>query len=121
MAYVITAIISCVLGVLVGQFDVHYIIDVALPALMFIYPLTIVLILLNILPQHYASKRVFRWVVMITFLFSIPDFLNFLIPPESLESIRATIPLANQNLGWVIPAILTFILVNVIDAVGRKS
>ena len=121
LAYVITAVISCVLGVLVGQFDVHYIIDVALPALMFIYPLTIVLILLNILPQRYASKRVFRWVVLITFLFSIPDFLNFLIPPESLESIRASIPLANQNLGWVIPAILTFILVNVIDAVGRKS
>ena len=44
-AYSITAIIGCVLGVLIGQFDVHYIIVIALPALMFIYPITIVLIL----------------------------------------------------------------------------
>ncbi len=47
-AYVITAIVGCLIGVGVGQFDVHYIINVALPALMFIYPITIVLIILNV-------------------------------------------------------------------------
>ena len=46
LAYTITAIVSCIVGVVVGQFDVHYIINIALPALMFIYPITIVLILL---------------------------------------------------------------------------
>ena len=35
-AYFITAITSCIIGVLVGQMDVKYIIDVALPTLMFI-------------------------------------------------------------------------------------
>jgi len=77
-AYLITAIVSCTIGVLVGQMNVKYIIDVALPALMFIYPLTIVLILLNVIPDKYASKAVFRAVVLITFIFSIPDFLKLL-------------------------------------------
>lgn len=72
-AYTITAIVASILGVVMGQFDVGYIITVALPALMFIYPLTIVLIFLNVLPEKYASKKVFRWVVVTTLLFSIPD------------------------------------------------
>ncbi|MBT8273853.1 MAG: branched-chain amino acid transport system II carrier protein, partial [Bacteroidia bacterium] len=111
-AYLITTIIACLLGILVGQLDVHYIIDVALPALMFIYPLTIVLIFLNVIPKRLASKTVFRYVVMITFIFSIPDFLGFLIPPENLEGVKSVLPFAKQNLGWVIPAILAFIVAN---------
>ncbi len=114
LAYVITCIIACGLGVLVGQFDVHYIIDVALPALMFIYPLTIVLILLNMIPQQYASPLVFRAVVITTFIFSIPDFLSFLIPDGGLQSIKSLVPLAEQNLGWVLPAFLVFILANLL-------
>jgi len=112
LAYTITAIVACLLGVLVGQFDVHYIIVVALPALMFIYPLTIVLILLNVIPEKYASKLVFKAVVLVTFIFSIPDFLGFLIEADWLVSVKEIIPLANQNLGWVMPAIITFLLVN---------
>ena len=115
-AYIVTAIIGCILGVLIGQFDVHYIIVVALPALMFIYPITIVLILLNVIPEKYASSAVFKTVVLVTFLFSIPDFLGFLLSEESLKGIKNLIPLANQNLGWVLPAIIAFIISNSISA-----
>ncbi len=116
VVYTITAIIACLLGVLVGQFDVHYIIVVALPALMFIYPITIVLILLNVIPEKYASSTVFKAVVLVTFLFSIPDFLGFLLPEDSLKGIKEIIPLANQNLGWVLPAIIVFVVSNLIGA-----
>ncbi len=111
-AYLITAIVCCLVGIVVGQMDVKYIIDIALPALMFVYPLCIVLILLNVIPIKFASELVFRWVVLITFIFSIPDFLGFIIRNENLEPVKSIIPLANQNLGWVLPAIATFILVN---------
>ena len=112
-AYLITAIISCIIGVVVGQMDVKYIIDVALPALMFIYPLTIVLILLNVIPNKYASKTVFRAVVLVAFVFSIPDFLSFLIPAESLKGIINIIPLAQHNLGWVLPSLFIFLVLNI--------
>jgi LIVCS family branched-chain amino acid:cation transporter len=110
--YLLTAIVSCVIGIAVGQMNVKNIIDVALPALMFIYPLAIVLILLNVLPEKYASKQVFRAVVLVAFIFSVPDFLGFLMPAENLQGIKEIIPFAQYNLGWVLPAFITFIGVN---------
>ncbi|MFD1161565.1 branched-chain amino acid transport system II carrier protein [Hwangdonia seohaensis] len=112
-AYLITSIICCLVGILVGQMEVKYIIDVALPALMFIYPLCIVLILLNVIPEKMATTQVFRGVVLITFVFSIPDFLGFIIDPIYLEGIKSSLPLANQNLAWVLPALITFLVLNI--------
>ena len=112
-AYLITAIVGCFLGVVVGQFDVHYIINIAVPALMFIYPITIILILLNILPEKFAAPSVFKGVVFVTFLFSIPDFLKFLMPYGSLHGVMDIIPFSQFSLGWVLPALITFLLLNI--------
>ena len=111
-AYLITAIIGCILGVAMGQFDVGYIIVVALPALMFIYPITIVLILLNVIPERFASARVFRAVVLATILFSIPDFLGSVGLGEAMGLLQSYIPLSRFSMGWVLPAAFIFGLVN---------
>ena len=113
-AYLITAVIASLIGVFVGSYQVDFIITLAVPALMFLYPITIMLILLNIVPEKYASKLVFRAVILVTFVFSIPDFLGFVIPRESLAGVKSVIPLAEYSLGWVLPAIITFTLVNFI-------
>lgn len=114
-AYLLTTVFCCVIGIGIGQMDVKYIIDIALPALMFIYPLCIVLILLNVIPEKFASKLVFKWVVLIAFVFSIPDFLGFVLPVKNLEYIKSLIPFANKNLGWVLPAITALIMVNLFE------
>jgi len=112
LAYVITAVTCCIIGILVGQFNVDFIIVVAVPALMFIYPLTIILILLNVVTEKYTSAFIFRAVTITTMLFSIPDFLgsvpSFGINPE----IFTWIPLQEYSLGWVLPALAVFILLN---------
>ena len=113
-AYVITAAIASVIGIIVGSYQVDFIITLAVPALMFLYPITIVLILLNIVPDKYATKLVFRGVVLITFIFSITDFLGFIIPRENLTGIKSMIPLAEKSLGWVLPALLFFVLLNLV-------
>ena len=118
-AFIITAIIGCILGVLMGQFNVSYIINIALPALMFIYPITIVLIILNVISDKYTASLVFKTVVLATFIFSIPDFLEFIIDDQYLIGIKNIIPLANHHLGWVLPASLCFILTNLIKT--KKS
>jgi len=112
IAYVVTAAIASIIGIIVGSYNVGFIIDVAVPALMFVYPITIVLILLNVVPDKYASTLVFRGVVIVTFIFSIPDFLGFIIPRENLTGIKSVIPLAEHSLGWVIPALLVFVGLN---------
>ncbi|MGX1928180.1 branched-chain amino acid transport system II carrier protein [Flagellimonas sp. 2504JD4-2] len=111
-AYIITAIIGCVLGVLMGQFNVGYIIAVAIPALMFIYPITIVLILLNVVPEQYASPKIFKWVVTATVLFSIPDFLGSIGYGETITSFTSWIPLREYHMGWVLPALVVFMATN---------
>jgi len=111
-AYLITAIIGCLLGIIMGQFNVGYIIAVALPALMFIYPITIILILLNVVPNKYASSTVFRVVVLATIVFSIPDFLGSIGFGESIAGFTNWIPLSEFQMGWVLPALVAFILAN---------
>ena len=113
--YVITSIISCILGIAVGQLDFNSIIIVAIPVLLFIYPITIVLIILNVLSDRFSTPLVFKWVVLITFIFSIPDVLGFISPSDTLSTIVSYIPLAQQSLGWVIPAIVSCVLVGVLQ------
>mgnify|MGYP000333142719 CR=1 len=114
-AYTITGILACCIGVLVGQLDFHSIIVIAIPALMFIYPITIILILLNILPEKLASAKVFKVVVLTTMVFSVPDFLTTIGLAESVSSLQNYIPLSTFSLGWVLPALTVFILTNLLN------
>ena len=112
--YTITAILGSVLGVLVGQFNVAYIIAVAIPSLMFIYPITIILILLNVVPNKYASSIVFKAVTITTILFSIPDFLGSISALSPAADTFSWIPLQQYSLGWVLPPLVVFIATNII-------
>ncbi|AXT57252.1 branched-chain amino acid transport system II carrier protein [Aquimarina sp. AD1] len=121
LAYIITAIVGCILGVVMGQLDVHDIIIVAIPALMFIYPITIVLILLNVLPDKFTSVLVFRAVVFITMLFSLPDFLASIGFKEQVQNILEIIPLGSYSLAWLLPAILSFIVSSIFIQLTSKK
>ena len=120
-AYKITAVVSCVLGVLMGQFDVGYIIAVAVPSLMFIYPITIILILLNVIPEKYASKNVFRLVIVVSLIFSIPDFLGSIGFGDQIKPFTHWIPLAQFQMGWVLPAFAMFVLSNIMMKTQNQS
>jgi len=112
--YVVTAIIASVFGVVVGQLDFNTIIVIALPILLFIYPITIVLIILNAIPNKYAPKLVFRVVVLLTFLFSIPDVVGVISPSKNLSYVLNFIPFAKYSLGWVLPSFAGFIIANLL-------
>ena len=112
LAYRIMAVIGCLLGILMGQLNVDYIIAVALPALMLIYPITIILILLNVVPKKLATPWVFRWVVVTTVIFSVPDFLGSVGLSSTIGPYIEWLPLINYQLGWVLPAILVFVISN---------
>lgn len=120
-AYVITAIVACIAGIAVGQLDFHSIIVIAIPVLFIIYPITIVLILLNVLPERMATPFVFRTVVIVTFIFSIPDLVGFISPSEQLQTMTSYIPLAQHNLGWVLPAVVAFVVSALIQRMKVKS
>jgi LIVCS family branched-chain amino acid:cation transporter len=83
--------------------------------------MTIVLIILNVLPENWASTIVFKGVVLATFIFSIPDFLKFFIAEENLFPLKEMIPLSEYSLGWVLPAIIVFLLFNLVSYGNKKT
>ncbi|WP_430908713.1 branched-chain amino acid transport system II carrier protein [Maribacter sp. 2-571] len=111
-AYVAATGIGCVLGIVMGQFDVSYIISVALPILMIIYPITIALIILNVLPDKYTSTTVFRGVIIVTGIFSIPDFMASIGLGEGILFLQHLIPLSSFGMAWVLPAVIAFVVMN---------
>jgi branched-chain amino acid:cation transporter, LIVCS family len=113
--YHLTVIIGCALGVVMGAFSVNQIIDIALPILMIIYPLTIVLILINVLPERFCSKLVVRSVVLATAILSLPDALILFFTEEDLQGILQWVPFSSYNLGWVIPAIIAYSAANLLE------
>ncbi|NQY06681.1 MAG: branched-chain amino acid transport system II carrier protein [Flavobacteriaceae bacterium] len=121
-AFIATAIIAWLFGIIVGQLDFHSIIVIAIPVLMVIYPITIVFILMNSLNDKWTSPIVFRAVTFVTMLFSIPDMLNH-IPStkESVASLIDNIPLASNGFGWFIPAFIIFIVMNFISFATHKE
>ena len=140
-AFTITAIIACLLGVLVGQLDFHSIIIIAIPVLMIAYPVTIVFILMNTLNERWTKPITFRAVTFITILFSIPDMLMSLqVPPakdempffrilrktivkvqDNLGAKMDNIPFAEDGFGWFLPALITFIVMNLLLFATKKQ
>ena len=120
-AYIITAIVCCSIGVIMGSYNVKFIIDIALPALMFIYPISIALILLNLAGDNWGSVLVFRAVTITAFVFSMPDVLHYIIDPQRLEPVVDAIPLASYNMGWVLPSLVVFIMVNLLQRLKFRS
>ncbi len=119
-AYVITAITGSILGILMGQFDVNYIINVAIPALMLIYPVTIVLILLNILTEKLTTPLVFKTVVVVTIVFSIPDFFASIGFKEQVQPILDILPFGNYSLAWLVPALVSLVIMNIFSLMSTK-
>jgi LIVCS family branched-chain amino acid:cation transporter len=104
-----------------GSYDVGFIIDIAIPALLFIYPISIVLILLNVLPETWATPLVFRAVVLTAFVFSIPDVLAYFMPKDNLKPIVDMIPLAEYSLGWVLPALFVLVITSLIQPKSKHT
>ena len=121
-AYPITIIISCLLGVLVGQLDFHSIIVIAIPVLMLAYPITIVLIVLNVLPNHWVSNKTFKIVVITTIIAAIPEALYHIKATKAaITPIIDIIPFAREGFGWFLPALLIFFVMNRIAPTTKVS
>ena len=121
-AYPITIVVSCLLGILVGQLDFHSIIVIAIPVLMLAYPITIVLIVLNVLPNHWISNKTFKIVVITTIIAAIPEALYHInTTKEAITPIIEMVPFAREGFGWFLPALLIFFVMNRIAPTTKAS
>ena len=118
--FIAVAIAGAVLGVLMGQFPVAYIIAIAVPALVFIYPTTIILMVLHVLPASWATPRAFQASIAVCFVANTPAFLDSIGYP-ALQEATAFMPLTSQGLAWVIPVVCTLLALKIFGVFLAKK
>lgn len=109
------AVLFCALSLLIANLGLNSIIAYSLPVLMFLYPLAITLIFLSLAGKFFADdKKVYINVTACTIFAAALDFLNAL--PKGIKNllhlkpllagVSRYLPLFEQGMGWVCPALL---------------
>lgn len=117
---------------IIANFGLANIITYSVPVLMFLYPLAIVLMLLTFLsPLFNHARMVYVATIAVTFLISIFDglmalcdsleigYFSFMVP--IIDFYEKALPLYEQGLGWLLPAVITIIISAVVSKVFNLS
>ncbi|WP_165008071.1 branched-chain amino acid transport system II carrier protein [Neisseria yangbaofengii] len=100
------------------------IISFSIPVLMLLYPLTVVIILLAFLHNLFGGGRiVYICTIFFTLIVGVLDAYKaaFGFSDETAAAINNTLPLYDIGLGWVVPAVVGFILGCILNAVFKKK
>ena len=112
--YAVNAVILTIISALMATNDVDSIVALAGPVLDLIYPVVIVLITLTLASAYVKSNHVIRWTVYVTLFISFMTTITSMFNLSMLHQVLAYLPLQSSGFGWLIPAILTFIIVSVL-------
>ncbi len=118
-SYRIWAVGFCAISFLIANLGLNAIVSYSTPVLMFLYPLSIVLILLTLGGGLFGNDRgVLRWTIGFTMAASVIDLLRTL--PESTRALlhleplvtfaETYLPLCQLGFGWVCPALAGLLL-----------
>ncbi|CAM5214359.1 Branched-chain amino acid transport system carrier protein OS=Ureibacillus acetophenoni OX=614649 GN=SAMN05877842_10964 PE=3 SV=1 [Ureibacillus acetophenoni] len=118
-SYKVWATITALVSFTVANLGLNQILAISVPILGMIYPMAIVLIVLGIfarLTNHY----IYLITMIFTAVFSIIDTINVTFLKKSLADTLSYIPLYDQGVGWVLPAIVGLIIGTVV-AKGKSG
>ena len=124
ITYKMYCVIFSIVSFLIANLGLKQIVTLSLPVLMFIYPLSIVLIFLSIVSIFIGKrKRVYQVSLGVTSIFAFLDFLK--ASPDFISKskpVGSLLDLASRNLigfdigfAWFIPALLAFFIALIID------
>lgn len=130
MSYKAWAIVFSVVSLLITNVGLTQIIDYSVPVLMFLYPLTITLMLLSLFGHFFDyDKRVFVSVTAFTLAAAVLDLLAAL--PDGARAFlhvngfvafcKESLPLFGIGLFWLIPAVVGLVIGFILRAAGKKA
>ena len=96
------------------MFGVNKIVIISVPVLVFLYPISIALILLNFF--RIKNANVFKGVVLVSGLVGLYEGISVtgIAMPEIFTNIYNSLPLVNLGLPWLVPALVVGIVCNFI-------
>ncbi|OIN67744.1 branched-chain amino acid transport system II carrier protein [Exiguobacterium sp. KRL4] len=119
----VTGTITTVSGFTISIFGLNTLLTIAIPVLMFLYPIVIVLIGLTFVRSFLKkTSLVYQTTLFVTALFSLVSALTSLkVLPGILINVYKIFPLTEQNLAWLLPALITFAISSSIGHVSSHS
>ena len=117
--YRVWAVIFCVVSFLIANLGLNAILNYSTPVLMFLYPLSIVLILLTLGGRLFGNHpMVLRWTIGCTAVAALADLLRTL--PEGTRAVlhlegvvtlaETWLPLCKAGFGWLVPALIGLVI-----------
>ncbi len=123
LSYKAYVVLFATFSALIGNFGLEQLINISLPALMMIYPLAIVLMLLSFIDKSF-NRRPIVYILSLaaTAFVSIFDGLTVAdIDVAPITSLLEYLPLYEQKIGWLVPAVIAFIIGVIISSVSSPS
>ena len=114
---IFTVIISFLLSIL----GVESIIRISVPILVFIYPVIISLIILNLFGKYIKNNYVYKGVVLFTGIIGLIESLDSLgLNNYYTDSVLEILPFSDYGLTWLFPGLIGYILFSLIfRKIGR--
>ena len=107
ISYQLLAIVTTIISIIFAMFGVDIIVKISVPVLVFLYPIAIALIFLNLLKNTIKNDNIFVGTVIGTGLVSAYEALQVMgINIETLGNIYKVLPLQGLGLAWIVPAIV---------------
>ncbi|MFC7685745.1 branched-chain amino acid transport system II carrier protein [Ureibacillus sp. GCM10028918] len=121
-SYKALAVIFTLFSFVISNFGLSKLLSITLPVLMFIYPIAIVLMFLVLFDQLFnRAPIVYSLALIATALVSLYDGIKtagFSI--SWYENILSKLPLYDQSIGWLVPAIVGLVIGWIIHLLTRK-
>ena len=117
--YRVWAVIFCAVSFLIANLGLNAILNYSTPVLMFLYPLSIVLILLTLGGRLFGNHpTVLRWTIGCTAVAALADLLRTMpegtravLHLEGVVSLAETwLPLCKAGFGWLVPAVIGLVI-----------
>lgn len=122
LSYKVLAVIFTLFSFVISNFGLSKLISITLPVLMFIYPIAIVLMFLVLFDQlFHRAPIVYSFALIATALVSLYDGIKtagFSI--GWYEDILTQLPLYDQSVGWLVPAIVGLVIGWIIHLITKK-
>lgn len=119
ISYKLWSIIICIFSGTMAIGGVDFIIKLSIPVLCILYPVTIILILLNIFGvKHVLVYRAATYVTLL--VITLEEVGAKILHINSISAVLQKIPLAQEGFVWVLPCIVGMIIASIIAPI-RKS
>lgn len=118
VSYRLVVVVFGLFSLLVANQGLTQLISFSIPVLVGLYPLAIVLIALSLANRLWCSQTlVFVPVMAVTLVFGVADGLAASAYAEHVPAWFGQLPLAGQSLGWLVPVLVTLVLVALLDRI----